>query len=182
MSSPFISFYTPTYRRPQGLARCLASVQAQTAVDAIEQVVVADHVGVGIGGMFAHVERYASAMHGDYVHLLCDDDELADTDVVEAVQAFAQLSGFPPVILVNAIKGGLQWPTPNCWPPRLAEIDLSCMITRRDVWLQHVKDYGHRYEGDYDHMAAVARAGHRAAFCDVLFVIGGVSRGAAEAE
>jgi hypothetical protein len=33
--TPFISFYTPTFKRPRLMARCLASVWSQTAVDAI---------------------------------------------------------------------------------------------------------------------------------------------------
>jgi hypothetical protein len=57
---PFLTFYTPSYRRPHGLAKCLASVQMQTIVSEIEQIVIPDHVGLGVGGMFAQVSRYAS--------------------------------------------------------------------------------------------------------------------------
>jgi hypothetical protein len=86
---PFITFYTPTYKRPQALARCLASVASQTVVGEIEQIVIPDHVGVGIHGMYARVPQYASAVHGEYVMFLCDDDVLADATVVETVKTFA---------------------------------------------------------------------------------------------
>jgi hypothetical protein len=177
---PFLTFYTPSYRRPHGLAKCLASVQMQTIVSEIEQIVIPDHVGLGVGGMFAQVSRYASAVHGDYVYLLCDDDVLASPDVVEMVRRFAQLQGLPPVILVDAKKGGATWPVGEPWPPRCGAIDLGCIITRRDVWQAHAKDYGARYEGDYDFMQAVSQAGYPAVYCPVLFSIGAVSRGAAE--
>ena len=62
--TPFISFYTPTYRRPEGLAACLASVGRQTVVDEIEQVVIPDHLGRGIGGMYGELPKYVDALHG----------------------------------------------------------------------------------------------------------------------
>lgn len=176
--TPFISFYTPTFKRPQKLAACLQSVAAQTAVADIEQIVIPDHVGLGVGGMFAQVPRYRDAVHGRYVHMLCDDDVLASPTVVAEVKAFAEAHGDPPVILVKAVKAGMWWPAGDPWPPRCGAIDLGCIITRADVWKQH--DYGHRYEGDYDLMQSIADAGHQAAWCGVLFSIGGVNRGAPE--
>lgn len=180
-SVPFITFYTPTYRRPHGLARCLASVAGQTAIHDIEQIVIPDHVRVGIDGMYANIPRYIDAVHGDYVHLLADDDELAGPTVVEQVRDFAVAHQFPPVILVAVNKGGLELPIGSPWPPVMGHIDLGCVITRADVWKAHAKDYGRRYEGDFDFAAALYQAGHSAEWCDLLFLTGGVSRGAAEA-
>jgi GT2 family glycosyltransferase len=107
---PFITFYTPTYRRPHQLARCLESVRVQTAVEDVEQIVIPDHVGVGIGGMFARVREYVSAVHGRYVHLLADDDVLASPTVVEEVRAFAAKYRNPEVIIVATVKDGARWP------------------------------------------------------------------------
>lgn len=178
--TPFLTLYTPTYRRPQQLARCLDSVRQQTAVEAIEQIVIPDHVGVGVHGMFARVRHYADAVHGRYVHLLADDDVLAGPTVVAHVQAFADAHDNPPVILVSARKGGQEWPQGNPWPPQCGHIDLGCVITRADVWKRHVGDYGLNYEGDYWYMRALYEAGHPAAWCDLLFSIGAVSHGRAE--
>ncbi len=178
--TPFMSFYTPTYRRPQQLARCLESVRTQTAVESIEQIVIPDHLGIGVGGMFGRVSAYVDAVHGRYVHMLCDDDALAGPTVVEQVAAFAAAHDFPPVILVRANKGGNEWPVGQPWPPQCGAIDLGCVITRADVWKQHVKDYAPVYEGDWHHMNALYAAGHQAAVCDLLFCVGGVSRGQAE--
>lgn len=181
MTQPFLTLYTPTYRRPAGLARCLASVQAQTAVAQIEQIVIPDHIGVGIGGMFQAIQKYADAVHGRYVHILADDDELASPDVVASVQIHAAANQYPEVIVVKAQKGGSVWPDGSPWPPRLGHVDLGCFIVRADVWKQHVTDYGNRYEGDWDHAIAMFNAGRQASWCDVLFLRGGVSRGVAEA-
>jgi len=182
MSRPFLSFYTPTYRRPEGLARCIASVRGQTIASEIEQVIIADHVGIGVHGMFAAIPQYASALHGEYVHLLCDDDMLAGPSAVESVRAAARADGNPELLLVQASKGGLRLPIdPNPWPPVMGRIDLSCFIVRHDVWQRHAADYGHRYEGDFDFADALYRAGVVAHVLQDLFVIGGVSRGAAEA-
>jgi len=179
---PFITLYTPTFRRPKGLAACLESVGRQTIASEIEHIVIPDHVGLGIGGMYAKVHDYADAVHGRYVHFLADDDVLADPTVVEQVKAFADVNGSPAVVIVNVIKGhhGML-PVGDPWPPRLGAIDLGCIITRADVWKVHAKDYGTRYEGDFDHAQALFNAGHQAAVCDVLFLCGAVSHGRAEA-
>jgi hypothetical protein len=182
VTQPFLTFYTPTYRRPQGLARCLASVQEQTIVDAIEQIVIPDHIGLGVGGMYRQVSRYAKAVHGRYVHLLADDDVLASPTVVEEVREFVRAHGEPEMVIVKS-KKGQTYPLGAPWPPVCGRIGLGCFIAREDVWRRHVQAYGHpgRYEGDFDFATAVWSAGHKAEFCDVLFVVGAVSRGAEEA-
>jgi hypothetical protein len=179
---PFITLYTPTFRRPQGLARCFASVAAQTAVAEIEQIVIPDHLGVGVDGMFARVPQYAEAVHGEYVTFLCDDDVLVHPDVVALVRDFARAHDNPPLILVGTHKGPHIWPQGNPWPPQLGSIDLNCGIVRADVWKQHVHVYAAsaRYESDWDFLNALYLAGVPAVWCDVVFSRGGVSRGAAE--
>lgn len=179
--TPFLTFYTPTFRRPRQLAACLASVARQTVVSVIEQIVIPDHVGLGIGGMYAQVPQYADAVHGRYVHFLADDDQLTESTVVEFVQNFATRHGDPPLILVAARKAGQVWPLDPPWPPREGAIDLGCAIVRSDIWKMHAKDYGHRYEGDFDFYQALHAAGIEPLWCNVLFSIGAVSRGEAEA-
>ena len=179
--APFITLYTPTYRRPQALARCLASVQQQTAIESIEQIVIPDHVGVGVGGMFARIQEYAAAVHGRYVHILCDDDILASPTVVACVETFAESHGYPELILVGAIKGGRPWPSDPAWPPQFEKIDLGCGIVRADVWKRHVGDYQPVYAGDFTFFKALADAGVQAANLPMVFVIGAVSGGMPEA-
>lgn len=179
--TPFLTFYTPSFRRPQGLARCLASVQAQTAVESIEHIVIPDHLGVGVGGMFARIQQYADAVHGRYVHILCDDDFLASTTVVACVESFAEAQDYPELIIVDAEKGGSRWPTRPAWPPRFGYIDLGCGIVRADVWKRHVAEYQPVYEGDFTFFQALADAGVKAAHYPILFSVGLVSHGAAEA-
>lgn len=179
----FITFYTPTYRRPQQLARCLASVAAQTCVEDIDQIVIPDHVGRGVGGMYARVPRYAgAACHSRYVMFLCDDDVLAGESAIAQVRAFVDaLDGDPPVVIVMTQKGGDVWPAGNPWPPTLGAIDLNCAIVRSDVWLDHVRCYGERYEGDFDFLEALYAEGYPAVWCPILVSRGAVSREAVEA-
>ena len=179
---PFLSFYTPTYRRPQQLAACLASVGAQQglAPGTIEQIVIVDHDGLGVGGMFAQVERYAMAVHGEYVHFLCDDDRLAGPNVVSDLRQAIRDLGDPELVIVRALKGALELPIGAAWPPVCGQIDLSCFVTRSDVWQRFSHCYGHRYEGDFDFAQALADAGIVGRFVDLRFVVGGVSKGAPE--
>ena len=184
MVNPFITFYTPTYRRPQGLARCLQSVQEQTAVALIEQIVIPDHCGVGgddgVGKMFSRIPQYVDAIHGQYVHVLCDDDVLAAPDVVEKVRVFAEMEGHPEMILVDATKGSSRWPMTPAWPPRnVSNIDLGCGIVRPDIWKRHVAAYSSFYDGDFRFYKALHAAGVEAVAYPILLT-GAVSHGAAE--
>jgi hypothetical protein len=177
---PFLSFYTPTYRRPAGLAACLASVGQQTLAAEIEQVVIPDHVGIGIAGMYQRVPHYAPAVHGRYVHVLADDDVLAGPTVVAELKAYAEAMLFPAVIICKAQKGGQVWPSRMSGPPLMGQIDLGCVIVRGDVWKHFAGCYGLRYEGDYDHVLALWQAGVAFTFWDRVFMIGAVSHGRPE--
>jgi len=160
MATPFLSFYTPTFRRPEQLARCLASVGAQSAVKDVEQVVVVDHVGVGVGGAFEAVPFYANALHGEYVHFLCDDDVLAEPTVVARLKRFVDVerdeAGLGPhVVIVGSQKPSGYYPAENHGPPVEGSIDLGCFVVRRDLWRTTCGLYGRRYEGDFDYINAL---------------------------
>jgi len=191
MFAPFLSFYTPTYRRPDQLRACMASVQAQTAVADVEQVIIPDYVGIGVGGTFQRVPRYAAALNGRYVHFLCDDDVLASPHAVARVRLQAGAEDYPEVIIVGSQKPGGMFPSENHGPPVLGSIDLGCFIIERHLWQSQCHRYGQRYEGDYDfisHLWEISRDGaewagirwswHR----EIHFVTGAASRGRYEGQ
>lgn len=158
MAEPFLSFYTPTYRRPTQLAACLDSVRRQTHANVCEQIVIPDHVGIGVGGMYAQVARYAQALHGEYVHFLCDDDVLAHDRAVEALRLVVEaerdaVGNGPDVVIVGSQKPGGMFPVANQGPPVLGGIDLGCFVIQRQLWIDTCDLYGRRYEGDYDYIA-----------------------------
>lgn len=179
---PFLSLYTPTFRRPAQLAKCLDSVGQQTAADDLEQIVAPDHVGYGVAGsLFGRLPWYASALRGRYINLLCDDDMLAADDVVAKVRAFAETAQQPEVIVTRVCKGGRFFPmTDPLAPPVCGQMDLTSFIVRGDIWHKHIADYGLRYEGDFDHATVLYQAGYRFAFLDLLWAVGGASNGRPE--
>jgi hypothetical protein len=130
--------------------------------------------------MFGAIPRYASAVHGEYVHVLADDDVLAAPDVVARLLEFAAWTHRPPLIVAQVDKGGRLYPHEPAWPPRLGAIDLGCLVTRADVWHQHVASYGRRYEGDFDFASALAASGHSAMVWHGVLLRGAVMRGASE--
>jgi hypothetical protein len=179
--SLFLTFYTPTYRRPEALRACLASVAAQTAVEDIEQIVIPDHVGRGVSGMFAMMPNYVDAIHGRYVYLLADDDILAEATVVEQARAVVWRHHDPPLVMVGVEKAGRI--IPGVWPPRLGEIDSGNLIVRADVWRRHVDAFSqrNRYEGDFDFAWALATTGYEPVHCPcLLFAVGDARHGRAE--
>lgn len=177
---PFVTLLTTAFRRPQALARNLASVCRQTAVDDLEQIVLPDHVGYGWEAMYGRVVWYRDWPRGRYVNWLNDDDALAGPKVVETARA--QAADYP--ILIARVRKGEQI-YPQCDPlgsPVMGAVDLGSYIVRLDVWQRHVTDYGHRYEGDYDHAVALHRAGYPVRVLPFVWAEGPASGGRPEVD
>jgi hypothetical protein len=190
---PFVSLYVPFFRRvdgelarPEAFARCRDSIYAQWLPrdNFVQPLFVEDATpgGSGVGGMFAQVPANADRVEGDYVMILGDDDVLADETVVGQLYAIAEAASFPDVIIVSTEKGAHgRLPYDQQGPPICGRIDLGCVVTRRDVWLAHVHDYGDIYEGDFRHLDAMWRAGRHFHYATgLLFSRGAVSRGGVE--
>lgn len=179
---PFITFYTPTYDRPHRLERCLRSVGTQRKLDMreIEHIVVPDHIGRGIGGMYQQVRHYAPLVRGEYVFFLCDDDALATETVVFDFKAWLGARR-PEAVIVRVQKGIHVYPNTNPpWPAQMGHFDLGNLIVRRDVWREHCHLYGDRYEGDWDFAEALRVAGVEPVVWPVVFSVGEVLRGQGE--
>ena len=190
---PFLTCLVPSFKkadgsfaRPVQLQRCLDSLCAAYVPRPyfLQTVVMWDRVwgGSGVGGMFAQIPDHASRVDGDYVTVLGDDDVLADETVVGRLQAIAESASFPDVIIVSTEKAEHgRLPYDHVGPPICGRIDLGCVVTRRDVWLQHVHDYGDSYEGDFKHLDAMWQAGRHFHYATgLLFSRGAVSRGGVE--
>lgn len=190
---PFLTIYVPFFRkadgqlaRPDAFARCRDSIHAQWLPrDGFVQPLYVEDAkigGSGVGGMFAQIPMNADAVEGDYVTILGDDDVLADEAVVGRLYAIAEAASFPDVIIVSTEKAEHgRLPYDHAGPPICGRIDLGCVVTRRDVWLQHVHDYGDIYEGDFKHLDAMWQAGRHFHYATgLLFSRGAVSRGGVE--
>ena len=103
--NPFMTFYTPTYKRPTFLAMCRRSVQAQTCRD-FQHMVIVDDTGIGVEGMFRDIRRHADQIRGEYVFILADDDLLLDPLGLRQVRDFARAHENPPVIIVAQLQVG----------------------------------------------------------------------------
>jgi hypothetical protein len=181
--TPFLSIYTPHYaKRPSGFDALRASVSAQTWAERIQHIVAVDYAGVGlVTALFEWPATYAASVRGEYVQFICDDDVLVSPTVVESLGLLAKAHGNPDVLIVKATKAHHgELPYEDFGPPVCGRIDLACVVTRRDVWFQHVHDYGQRYEGDFDHVKAMWDAGRRFVYTGLRMVDGKVSRGAPE--
>lgn len=165
---PMLTIYTPTYKRPTYLKRCLRSVENQTCQD-YQHLVVRDEIGIGIAGMFAEIINHLSEMKGNYIYLLQDDDVLASPDVLEELKKFLQERNRPEVIMVRNVKRGRLLPTYWEQAPQLGHVDLGSYIIRRDIFVKNIYRFGPRYEGDFDFIMALWNHGYQFAWLDVLF-------------
>lgn len=176
---PFLSVFTPTYQRPAMLELCRKSVRSQTA--RTEHVVVEDTIGVGIDGMYAAMPEHAGKPTGEYVMVLSDDNILTDEFFAAELRQIALQQDSPDVIV---FKGQIDVTTqPASWggEPRITMIDLSCFAVKREIWQRHAEDWGERYEGDFDFIHALWRAGYRFFWWDrLVFRALQISRGAPE--
>jgi hypothetical protein len=158
--TPFLTIYTPTYKRPKGLEQCRASVRAQDD-PGIEHLIIEDTVGLGVGGMFADIPNHP--VRGEWVYFLSDDDRLADPQVVSDFRAQAFDAD---VVMCRSTIGQHIFPSAQCWGhvPLLGHVTLSNWIVRADVWRS--VPYGEHYEGDFAFIRACWDRGLRFAWWD----------------
>ena len=164
----FMTFYTPTYKRPTYLSICRSSVQAQTCRD-YQHMVIVDDSGIGVDGMFNDIRRHANAVRGEYVFILADDDRLLDPSGLEQVKAFAMANDYPPVIIVRNHKWGKTFPLIWGEAPEYTKIDTGNFIIRADVFLENVDQFGECYEGDFVFIDHLWKAGYSFAWFDYVF-------------
>lgn len=175
----FLSVYTPTYKRPEALARCKASVEAQTIPT--EHVIIIDEIGIGIDGMYAAIRDHAYQVTGDYVLVLSDDNFILHADFAERLQKVAQDALFPDVVIFkNDIAGKCIQPV--SWGRVIyGQIDLSCFAVKRDVWQRYSDKWGRCYAGDFYFILALEKDGYRFHWWDSLEIRASrISNGAPE--
>lgn len=164
----FMTFYTPTYKRPTYLALCRRSVQAQTCRD-FQHMVIVDDSGIGVDGMFHDIRRHAKAIRGDYVFILADDDRLIKAEGLGRVKAFAEANNRPPVIIVRNYKWGRTFPLIWEQAPEFTKIDTGNFIIRSDVFLENADHFGECYEGDWIFIEHLWNSGYPFAWFDYVF-------------
>lgn len=162
---PFLTIYTPTFRRPRQLERCKASVAIQND-GGYQHLVIVDDVGIGVAGMFRDIPNHYADIQGDYVYFLSDDDVLIDPNVIGDLRAFIIANDYPDVVMALSTIGPHQYPLWWGAPPQQGAVTLSNWVVRKDVWLS--VPYGGRYEGDLDFIAECWRREYRFAWWDRL--------------
>lgn len=162
--TPFLSIVTRTYQRPTLLAKCVESLKAQTDKD-FEHVIVRDDVGVGIAETYRRLRT--QDVLGKYVWVLDDDNLVVDNKLIERLKNLRDEN--PDIVFVKAKIGGRI--LPDTETPELAHIDMMNVIVSNDVWMRHRKDFGARYEGDWDFIDAVSNYGYRKSRLDGIVVL-----------
>lgn len=164
----FMTFYTPTYKRPTYLSICRRSVQAQTCRD-FQHMVIVDDSGIGVDGMFHDIRRHAKAVRGKYVFILADDDRLLKAEGLKRVKAFAEANNCPPVIIVRNYKWDKTFPLIWEEAPQFTKIDTGNFIIRNDVFQENADRFGDCYEGDWVFIEHLWKAGYPFAWFDYVF-------------
>lgn len=175
---PFLTVYTPTFRRPFFLELCKASVAQQWRT---EHVIVEDHVGLGIDGMYGDIRNHVDKVHGEYVLVLSDDNVLVDPVFAAELETYVRVQQWPDVVVFKGRIDTTTQPAAWCCEPIETMIDLSCFAVRREVWVAYAESWGRRYEGDFDFIHRLWADGCVFAWWDrLVFQALKISRGAAQ--
>lgn len=158
MAAPFLSVVTRCHPdRPGFLANNMASLSRQSDQD-YEHLFIADDLGRGIE--WANQALQTATPTGDYVLILDDDDMLSDGQAIDKLRRAA--TGSPDVVVFKAdhdflgiLPRNMVW----CNRPIQGMIGSCDFITRRDVWYDHIHEFGTPKCGDYAFLKAVWQTG-----------------------
>lgn len=163
-----LTILTPTYRRPIGLHMCEASVNGQHRREEIQHLVIPDHIGKGVAGMYADLPQSNALIGGEWVFVLSDDDVLVYPRIVDLICHVEKEAPGAGCIMVKMFCNGRVLPWPSCWEgqPLMGGVTLSNWIVKKAVHVAH--PFGHRYEGDFDQIANIHAAGIPLAWADIV--------------
>lgn len=150
--------------RPNMLKQCVESVNAQTSADFIHILHRHDASKLGYGKWNANRSLAAiKDISARYIMVLDDDDMLIDPRFVEDFSALVR-EKTPEIIFFKGVVHHLG-PLPRLafWgkPPVYGQIASFCSAVRRDVWFEHIREFGRReLGGDFCFISACYRATH----------------------
>jgi glycosyltransferase involved in cell wall biosynthesis len=153
--NPFLTVVTRCYKRPQALKVNQASLRSQSDPD-YEQVLLVDEIGRGIEWAHTNMATACPRIHGDYVLVLDDDDQIVvDTLIAELKEA---ARSDPDLIMLRMqIVPGFVVPEDDHFraPPVVGHIGMSCFAVKRDLWVANVQHFEPVYQGDFTFIDAV---------------------------
>lgn len=172
MDRPFLTVVTRCYKRPDMLAKNVASLEGQADPD-YEQLFIVDDVGRGIGRANRQLSTVAPSSR--YVLVLDDDDMLVNDRAIELLKEAAKNG--PHMVIFKAIHNDLGvLPSRAIWGkrPLFGHIGSCDFISRRDVWERHIHAFGVNKGGDYEFLKSVWQDGPTVVWLDEI--LAGVQR------
>ncbi len=149
--SPFLSIVTRCFRRPNLLARNVASVLNQTDQD-LEHIFIVDEIGIGKEGANKSLALNKHLVNGQFVLILDDDDILVYDDYVHILKTLVRQ--YDPDVVITKMRWlsyGVVKPERRWWQrtPVDGHIGSPCFAVRREVWLKHIHTFGTPRGGDF---------------------------------
>jgi len=148
---PFLTFVTGAYRRPNMLARCVASVEEQDDPD-WEHIVLVDEDDYGIDGFHARLGADQDRYRGRYIYVLPDDDMLIVPDFVSGLKRI-YAGCAPDIVMAKADKLELGiLPDAAYWGgmPALGHVDMLNYVVEAELWKTHSASFTKRDHPYYD--------------------------------
>lgn len=171
---PWLSFVTRCYKRPAMLLHLLETIAEQTCGE-YENVLLVDAVGHDVTWANAQFEVNKYRVHGRYVYLIDDDDEVIEPELVACVKRIGQT--YNPDIIQFRFEhpGGHVMPPDELWekPPQGGRIGGSSYVVRLDVWRRHIKYFsqewsGESYAGDWGFIRELWKHNYSVYWCDCV--------------
>ena len=170
MGPPFLSIVTRCGRRPKALARCVASVVAQTDQD-LEHILIVDEEGRGMHAANTSLFENRTRVDGRWVLILDDDDHLVHDTLIGELKEIVE--AYSPEVVMVRMDGALGIiPDERVWEkvPVVNHIATPNLIVRADHWKRYIGAFGTRWCGDYYFAKALFDTGLKVYWHDVVAV------------
>lgn len=170
---PFLTFVTRACRRPQMLATCIQSVQAQTDPD-WEQVFIVDKEQRGLVWANNAMAHHAHRVRGQWVFHLDDDCKLIEPRFIERLIAHLIKHPQSEVIMVKSRRPQLATkvlPHPDVWGKKAGlarKANGMCHVVRADVWRSCIPALGGGGGGAGRFIARLINVGAELSWLDVI--------------
>lgn len=177
---PFLEVVTRTFGgRPEGLARCRASLECLQSKDWTQTLVV-DRARAGVAKANRALAEHDAG--GRWVWVLDDDDVCTAPMLVDWLERVAEREQ-PDVIVVQVRWLGRLLPPEGMWRarPQMGAITSPSVVVRGDVWDAYRSGWREVYEGDYWFIDGLWQAGLRWSWLPLLAAqVDRANHGAAE--
>lgn len=174
MDRPFLTIVTRACNRPKALEHAVLSVVQQTCKD-VEQIFIVDREQAGRWAADKSLNDNVDRVDGELVYILDDDCFLNNLEMVAQVKDFYERYRKPDVVMMRSLRPQIKpHILPHAWVwghseiLRMSTTNCLCYAIKRDVWKEHIWNFGEKHAGgDWHFLESVRDSGASFGWMDI---------------